>query len=62
MKNEYRKRHEQKRLTKAVKERFPDTQKTLTNSQPQKAVQIDKNTIVLTAPEASTLQIRSRYE
>lgn len=62
MKNAYKKYQAQKRLTKAVKKRFPETEKTLTDNLPKQMVQINNKTIVLAPEAASTLQIRSRYE
>ncbi len=60
--NAYKKYQERKRLQRAVKNRFPEIKKTVTDNLPKQRVQIDKNTVVLAPEAASTLQIRSRYE
>jgi len=62
MKSEYKKRLERKRLSRAVQERFPEPERTITDNLPKKIVQINCKTIVLAPEEASILQIRSRYE
>ncbi|MGV8828223.1 MAG: hypothetical protein ACWA6U_07865 [Breznakibacter sp.] len=62
MKSEYKKRLERKRLSRAVQERFPEPERTLTDQLPKKIVRINCKTIVLAPEEASILQIRSRYE
>lgn len=62
MKSAYKKDLQRKRRTRAVKEAFPEPQKKLSYNQSKQIIQINNNTIVLAPAEASTLQIRSRYE
>lgn len=60
--NAYKKDQERKRCSKAVREKFPEIQKTITDTNPKKAIRINNKTIVLAPTEANALNIINRYE
>ena len=60
--NAYRKDQERKRRSKAVKEKFPEMEKSFTDNTPKKAIRINNKTIVFAPAGAEALNIRSRYE
>ncbi len=60
--NAYKKDQERKRLTKAVKDKFPETKLTLADNTQKKVIRINNKTVVLAPEAAATLNIKNRYE